>query len=180
MTYNDPKNPSPDQDYEVGYCRPPKETQFKSGQSGNPKGRKEKTKSVQAQMLEVLSKKVSITEGGKTKKIPVQEVILRSLANKAAKGDLKAAAFVLNLMNSPEYADTDAIDQTSLSSDDQAMLDEMMRQLSGADSSDLPECSPPVAAQSALTEPLAEHKDAQSKSDNTISVGDTDGGRTDV
>jgi hypothetical protein len=26
-------------DYEVGYCRPPAQTQFKQGNSGNPRGR---------------------------------------------------------------------------------------------------------------------------------------------
>ncbi|MBO6920497.1 MAG: hypothetical protein JJ858_18885 [Rhizobiaceae bacterium] len=50
-----------EQDYLVGYGRPPKETRFKQGQSGNPKGRKRKPKSVQAQMHSVLSKKITIT-----------------------------------------------------------------------------------------------------------------------
>jgi hypothetical protein len=30
---------SDDTEYEVGYCKPPRKNQFKSGQSGNPKGR---------------------------------------------------------------------------------------------------------------------------------------------
>ena len=30
--------------YEVGHCKPPKHTQFKPGQSGNPKGRPKKDK----------------------------------------------------------------------------------------------------------------------------------------
>jgi hypothetical protein len=29
-------------DYEIGYRRPPRETRFKKGQSGNPKGRRKK------------------------------------------------------------------------------------------------------------------------------------------
>lgn len=37
------KNTQPTvRDYEVGHCKPPKEHQFKPGQSGNPKGRPKK------------------------------------------------------------------------------------------------------------------------------------------
>lgn len=132
-SHNDDQDPKPRPGYEVGYGRPPRETQFKSGQSGNPKGRKRKPKSVQTQMQAVLSKKVPITEGGKTRRLPIQEVILRNLANKAAKGDLKAAAFVFNLLSSSEHADTDTIDQGSLSPDDQAMFDKVLREFMGSE-----------------------------------------------
>lgn len=130
------EEPKPKPDYEVGYGRPPKSTQFKPGQSGNPKGRKRKPKSVQAQMQAVLSRKVPINEGGISKQLPLQQVILRNLASKAAKGDLNATKFVFSLLHSPEHAVTDTIDETGLSSDDQAMFHEMIRQLSGADASD--------------------------------------------
>lgn len=125
--------PPPEQDYKVGYGRPPKETRFKPGQSGNPKGRKRRPKSVQAQLKTVLSKKVSIAEGGRTKRLTLQEVMLRSIANKAAKGDLRAANFVLGLINSDVAAQTDTIEETKLSTEDQTLFEQMMAELINQD-----------------------------------------------
>ena len=133
---SDNKDDNQKQAYEVGYARPPKKTQYKPGQSGNPKGRKRKPASVREQMQKALSKKVPINEGGRRKLLPLQEVILRNLANMAAKGDLKAAAFVFGLLSSPEHADTEAIDQDSLPPDDQAMFEEVMRRLTDPVGSD--------------------------------------------
>lgn len=133
---NDGEGGSKKPDYDVGYCRPPKGSQFKPGQSGNPKGRKRQPKSVQAQVRKALSKKVRISEGGKPKWLTYQDLIIRTQLNKAAKGDLKAAAFVLNLARSPEFADADTIDPNSLPAEDQAMFEEMMRQVLGSDLSE--------------------------------------------
>ena len=40
--YNEYNEPDEDmeEEYRTGYKKPPKQTQFKKGQSGNPKGRK--------------------------------------------------------------------------------------------------------------------------------------------
>ncbi|MER3356617.1 MAG: DUF5681 domain-containing protein [Hoeflea sp. D1-CHI-28] len=78
MTHRD-DDETPKPDYEVGYCRPPKDKQFKKGQSPNPTGRKRKPKSVREQIKDVLAQKIPITEGGKTKKLPRQQIILISL-----------------------------------------------------------------------------------------------------
>lgn len=149
---NDRDGPKHKSDYEVGYGRPPKSTQFKPGQSGNPNGRKRKPKSVQAQMQKVVSRKVQINEGGVVKRLPLQDVIFRTIANKAAKGDLNAAKFVFSLLHAPEYAETDVIDQTSLPPDDQAMLDEIMARFAEPDAPNLPPAQDGVEDVSAAAE----------------------------
>ena len=113
-------------DYEVGYGRPPKASQFKPGQSGNPTGCKRKPKSTQDQMRSILSKRIPITEGGQSKRVTLQEVMLRSIANKAAKGDLRAASFVMNLVQCDAAAQTETIEQSSLSPEDPGLFDQMM------------------------------------------------------
>ncbi|MBL4544643.1 MAG: hypothetical protein JKP95_01895 [Oceanicaulis sp.] len=54
-------------EYEVGYGKPPKATQFKKGQSGNPRGRpKMQPKDVAAHMSDLLAEKRPVRVDGKT------------------------------------------------------------------------------------------------------------------
>ena len=54
-----------DKDYEVGYGRPPKDKQFKKGQSGNPKGRPKGSRNFRTDLQEELQMQVQVTENGK-------------------------------------------------------------------------------------------------------------------
>jgi Family of unknown function (DUF5681) len=85
-------------DYEVGYGRPPKYTRFKQGHSGNPKGRLRGTKNLKTDLMEELSERISISEGGKPKKLSKQRALVKSLMAKAIKGDARALGILLNLM----------------------------------------------------------------------------------
>lgn len=49
-----------DRDYDVGYGKPPKRTQFKKGKSGNPKGRPKGAKGVKASLKRELESKITI------------------------------------------------------------------------------------------------------------------------
>ena len=169
------EEPKPKPDYEVGYGRPPKSTQFKPGQSGNPKGRKRKPKSLQAQMQAVLSRKVPINEGGIVKRLPMQQVILRNLASKAAKGDLNAAKFVFTLLHSPEHAVTDTIDETSLSPGDLAMLDEMMKGFAGPDASEVSPAPDAVDENSVPAETPPDQDEASITPNDSDDGGEADG-----
>ena len=44
-------------DYEIGYKKPPKHTQFKPGQSGNPKGRPQKPQTIEDAAIQTLKQK---------------------------------------------------------------------------------------------------------------------------
>ena len=46
-------------EYEIGYRKPPKHTQFKKGQSGNPKGRPKRSESFGQLVREALDEKTS-------------------------------------------------------------------------------------------------------------------------
>jgi Family of unknown function (DUF5681) len=95
-------------DNKVGYKSPPKATQFKPGQSGNPKGRPKGIRPVGAVLQDIIHQKVSVTEGGKTRRLPALEVMLRRLANDAMRSDQKAIKLLLSLVDryaeSPEAA----------------------------------------------------------------------------
>lgn len=67
-------------DYEVGYGKPPKASQFKSKKSGKRSG-----KPVQTDVMKVLSEAVDVSCNGVTRKMPLFEVALRAQIKKAVK-----------------------------------------------------------------------------------------------
>jgi Family of unknown function (DUF5681) len=91
-------------DYAVGYRRPPKATQFKAGESGNPKGRRKGSRPVGAVLQDIIQQKVSVTEGNKTRRIPALEVIIRRLTNDAMRSDPRAIKLLLSLVD--RYGDS--------------------------------------------------------------------------
>lgn len=76
-------------DYEVGYGKPPKHTQFPHG-NGPGKGKPKGAKNLKTIVTSVTGAKVSSKANGKIKKISKIEAAMIQLANKAAAGDLKA------------------------------------------------------------------------------------------
>ncbi len=80
----------PEDDCDVGYCRPPKHTQFPKGQSGNPDGRPKSQKSGQTDISELLDEPVKVKAGGKARDMQPFEASVRQFARKALGGDLRA------------------------------------------------------------------------------------------
>lgn len=92
-------------DYSVGYGKPPKSTQFKKGQSGNPTGRPKGSWGLVTEIKKELNRKVTVTEQGQQKRVPKKEVVAKQLVNKAASGDLKATNLVLSHSIGSELSD---------------------------------------------------------------------------
>jgi hypothetical protein len=84
-------------DYEVGYGRPPKATQFGPGNRANPNGRPRGSRGVSAVLQDIMRQKVAVTENGKTRRIPTLEVILRRLANDAMRSNAAAVKLLISL-----------------------------------------------------------------------------------
>jgi hypothetical protein len=77
-------------DYGVGYGRPPKETQFKKGQSGNPRGRPKGSESLKTVIQEELDRKITILVKGKKKNITTRRALVRKGIHLGlTKGDVK-------------------------------------------------------------------------------------------
>lgn len=86
-------------DYEVGYGKPPKRTQFKPGQSGNPKGRRKGSRNFNGYVQDALGERISFTQDGKRQNVTKLQLIATQLVNSAVKGNLKSIEFLLRLMD---------------------------------------------------------------------------------
>ena len=120
--------------YEVGFGRPPRSSQFKLGESGNPAGRPRGAKNFATALEEELQARVIVTENGKRKRISKREVIAKHLVNKAASGDLKAIPLLLNETRLREGNHADAgPDQVFDTPEDRNVLDSMIRRIRSSD-----------------------------------------------
>lgn len=70
-------------DYEVGYRKPPKATQFKRGISGNPKGHPKKIVDFDTEIAREANSLITVNDNGKRKNISKLQGIAKQLTNKA-------------------------------------------------------------------------------------------------
>src|SRR3954451_13737097 len=83
--------------YEVGYGKPPKDTRFKKGSSGNPKGRPRKALDFHLELLREFGSSITINENGRRRRISKYEAVIKQLAIKAMSGNLSAIRILLGL-----------------------------------------------------------------------------------
>jgi hypothetical protein len=112
-------------DEDVGYGKPPRASQFKAGQSGNPKGRPKGSKNEATILQELLQHKVMLNERGKTRKIILLEAILRKVADDCLKGNTKSISFLLNRYQAAAAGDTV---QGDISEDDKVVMEAFLRE----------------------------------------------------
>ena len=83
-----------DPEYKVGPGRPPKEHQFKPGQSGNPKGAKRKPKSMapdlKVALEQALNKTIKLKQGEKERIVTMAVAGIEQLVAQYVKGDRHA------------------------------------------------------------------------------------------
>ena len=151
MIKNVSSAPGAGEDYKVGPGRPPKEHQWKPGQSGNPKGAKRRPRSLIPELKEeferVFSQKLKVTQGDRQRLISRWVAGLEQLSIQYAKGDRHARRDVfyfaeklgVDLLTSAKSSDD------TLSVDRQAILETYVerRMQEKATSASAPVLAPP-------------------------------------
>jgi|SRR5665213_133789 len=136
--------------YDVGFGKPPRSTQYKPGQSGNPAGRPRGAKNFATAIEEELQARVTVTENGKRKRISKREVIAKHLVNKAASGDLRAIPLLLNETRTREGNPADGgSNEVFGTPEDHDVFDSILRRIRGSD----PASPKAAAARQATKEP---------------------------
>jgi hypothetical protein len=122
-----------DDDYSVGYGRPPRGSQWKKGQSGNKKGRPRGSRGLKTYLHEELNAKLTITIGSTKVKDTTQRLMLRTLGARAASGNLQAAKLLIDMIMQVFGPGDRGNEASALSSQDQELLDRYLARMAVED-----------------------------------------------
>jgi len=87
---------APKRHYTIGYGKPPKQSQWKKGQSGNPKGRPRRDRNVSAMVATLLTQRIVVRAGKTTKRRTRLEHLVHRLFEQALEGDPRLMKMVLD------------------------------------------------------------------------------------
>jgi len=146
----------------IGYRHPPPSGRWKPGQSGNPGGRKKRTKTVGTIIDETLLRKVTVEEDGRRVTLSLQELILHQLANAAAGGDMNAIKTLFALRDRYDDSSETNLDPAELEPDDRAIIEDYLARIQAAAPTSTEK--PPAACEApngeSLTKPNSSEGDA--------------------
>ncbi len=93
---------APKPTYAVGYGKPPVHSKFQPGQSGNPRGREKGSRNILTELHALLDKTLVVQVDGKKQRMPARRAIGLRLLDKTVKGDLRAMALFMQLIQRHE------------------------------------------------------------------------------
>lgn len=133
------------QSYSVGYRKPPIHSQFRPGQSGNPKGRPKGVRNLVTDVKRTLMATVKVREAGRVRRRTTQESALLLLREKALQGDARALDRLLELAMRFNNEPVESTIAQALPADDQAILDAYVAERTGSSAySQLPNSAQPI------------------------------------
>ncbi len=120
---------SRDSDYEIGYGKPPRASQFKPGESGNPRGRPRGSKNFSVLLEEELKQRVTINENGRRRRITKLAAIAKHMVNKSLSGDSRLLQALLNEIRAGEARADSAQSSINLDEGDREVIRQIQERL---------------------------------------------------
>jgi hypothetical protein len=112
MSRHDPFDGRPERKtkgYEVGYGRPPKSTQFKRGESGNPSGQRKARASFAVLVRLELDKTITLGRGDNARTMTKRQLVAARLRKAIKAGDIEAIK--LAMLIDADHASEEPIDR---------------------------------------------------------------------
>ena len=124
-----PKGPD-EVDYDTGYRKPPKDGQFKKGQSGNKAGRPKAAPNTRTALSGVLGNQLNVQTAEGSRTMTVTEFLLTALVKEGAKGKVSAIKQLFDMARDLDVG----LEQPDahMSADDEKHFDDLVAALQGA------------------------------------------------
>lgn len=117
--------------YKIGHKKPPKETQWQKGESGNPNGRpKKKPSTFESEVFAVICKKIVVSVGGKQVELTKRQLLIDQIITRAIKGEPTMVRLALPLLKMAESSPTFEVQP-----EDEAALQSLLKRMGVSDDS---------------------------------------------
>ena len=119
-------------EYEVGYKKPPKHSQFKKGQSGNKRGRPKQRVTIsdfETAFDKALSAFITVSENGTVHQIKKLNALATQTVNKALKGNHQATNLVLSMFAKRAAMEPDGVSADSTADEFKAELEAIFAEM---------------------------------------------------
>ncbi|RED16658.1 DUF5681 domain-containing protein [Parasphingopyxis lamellibrachiae] len=113
-------------DEDIGYCKPPKHSRWKKGQSGNPRGRPKGSRGLKTDLHAELVSRMEIQMNGKRVSGTKQQLMLKTLTARAAAGDVRSIKALIDLVMQIFGPEDRGGDRKMLSAQDRQIFDELL------------------------------------------------------
>ena len=139
--------------FEVGYGKPPKETRFVKGHSGNKNGRPKGVRNLDTIVTKVGRQRVNVTGKRGTRSMVMLEAMIYQLSSQALSGNLKAIQAYLQLYRLSTESEQAAALSPILHERDAAVMQGILKRAREIDE--------PTSAQTSSTETTEASKEEQ-------------------
>lgn len=118
-----------DEEEQIGYGKPPKGTRFKSGQSGNPKGRPKGSLNMKTLFNKVGRESVVVKDNGRPRKLTKQQVIVHRFTNHAITGPERAARDYLVVSKAFEEPEEGELAASAIPRGHETVVEDIVRRI---------------------------------------------------
>jgi|ERR1700677_4157256 Family of unknown function (DUF5681) len=121
-----------DASYEIGYGKPPSESRFQKGASGNPKGRPKGSKNLATIFLKESRERVRINGPRGPRTITKLEATAKQLGNKSARGDARAIDQFLHWVRHSEESASSGSGPLPMNELDRTVMEGLLHRLAAS------------------------------------------------